>query len=101
MWAQFIKMRIQPGKEGEVVRLEEQWEREVGRGTDSGWLRTFRLRSTTNPDEQYQLVFFESEDKARANERSSKHQEILQQLQALAEGGAEYVDLDPVRESRR
>ncbi len=70
MWAQLVKMKVQPGNEEELQRIGQDWEEQVGRGTDSGWMRTLLLRSATNPDEWYELVYFESEDKARANERS-------------------------------
>ena len=101
MWAQLVKTKVQPGNEEELQRLNEQWEEQVGRGTDSGWMRSLFFRSATNPDEWYELVYFESEEKARANERSQRHQEILQQIMPLIDGQPEYVDLTPVQESTR
>jgi hypothetical protein len=46
-------------------------------------------------------VYFESEQKARANERSQNHQVLLGQMLSLIDGQPEYVDLTPVQEIRR
>lgn len=101
MWAQLVKMKVQPGNEEELQRIEQQWQEQVGRGTDSGWVRSLLFRSATNPNEWYEVAYFENEEKARANERSQKHQEILQQMMPLIDGQPEYVDLTPVQESTR
>ena len=57
-----------------MQRLDGQWTEEIGRGTDSGWVRSITLRSDKDPQEWYELVFFESEAKARANEKTPKHE---------------------------
>ena len=101
MWAQLVKARVKEGSLEKLQELGHQWEEQVGRGTDSGWERIFVLRNANDPNEVYQLVYFESEDKARANERSSQHQEIVSQLSALMDGEPEYVDLIPMEESTR
>jgi hypothetical protein len=92
---------MKPGSDERLQQAEEAWEEEVGRGTDSGWMRSLTLRGTADPNVVYQLVFFESEEKARANEQSPEHQKALEGLMALADGEPEYVDLIPVRESSR
>src|SRR5438270_7269599 len=86
MWAQLVKMRVKEGSDERLQQAETQWEDEVGRGTDSGWVRSLSFRSANDPNELYQLVFFESEEKARASERSPEHQRVVQQLMSLAEG---------------
>jgi hypothetical protein len=101
MWAQLIKMRIPSQNEEKLLDINRQWEEQVGRGTDSGWLRSFYFRDAKDADTWYEVVYFESEEKARANERSQKHQELLRQMIALIEGQPEYVDLTPVQESQR
>ena len=101
MWAQLIKMRIPAGNEEKLREINRKWEEQVGRGTDSGWERTFLFRSANDPREWYEVVYFESEQKARANERSQKHQELLGQMLPLIDGLPEYVDLTPVQETRR
>jgi hypothetical protein len=101
MWAQLFKMRVPAGNEDRMLEINQQWEEQVGRRTDSGWLRTLFFRTTANPNEWYEVVFFESEEKARANERSQKHQEILARMIPLIDGDPEYVDLTPVQESSR
>jgi hypothetical protein len=101
MWAQLIKMRV---KEGDVDRLQainRHWEDQVGRGTDSGWLRSLFFQSAADPREWYEITYFESEEKARANERSQRHLELLGQMTQLIDGEPEYVDLTPVQESTR
>jgi heme-degrading monooxygenase HmoA len=101
MWAQLIKMRIPAGNEEKLLEINRQWEEHVGRGSDSGWQRTFLFRDANDPREWYEVVYFESEQKARANERSQKHQELLGQMLPLIDGQPEYVDLTPVQETRR
>lgn len=101
MWAQLVKMRIQAGNEARLRQLDQQWQEEVGRGTDSGWVRSLSFQNAGDPREWYELVFFESEEKARANEQNQKHQHVLQQMLPLIEGRPEYVDLTPVQESAR
>jgi hypothetical protein len=93
MWAQLMKMRLQPGKDlalaGEQLRAAEQ--------PGSGMLRTLIMRDQKDPSQAYTLVVFESEEKARARERDPRREEGLQAVRAtLAEvlaGPAEFVDL--------
>ena len=101
MWAQLFKVRVKQGAAEQFQTINQQWEEEVGRGTDSGWLRSLFFRSAADPNEWYEVVFFESEEKARANERSQKHLELLGQLMELVDGQPEYVDLTPVQETTR
>jgi len=101
MWAQLLKMTVRSGHEDELLNLSKTWEREVGNSSDSGWLRTQILRSEERPEEVYLLVYFESEEKARANEATSRHQELTGQIADLAEGVPEFVDLIPVDDSSR
>jgi hypothetical protein len=101
MWAQLIKMRVKQGAADRLLEVNRQWEDQVGRGTDSGWLRSLIWRSATDPNEWYEVAYFESEEKARANERSPRHLELLSQMTPLIDGQPEYVDLTPVQESTR
>jgi hypothetical protein len=63
--------------------------------------RLFLFRNADDPREWYEVVSFESEQKARANERSQKHQALLGQLLPLIDGQPEYADLTPVEETKR
>ena len=101
MWAQLIKMRAKEGATEQLLEINRQWEEQVGRGTDSGWMRSLFFHTAENPSEWYELVLFESEEKARANERNQKHLDLLGQLMSLIDGQPEYVDLTPIQESRR
>lgn len=101
MWAQLVKGRIKDGDFEKLQELGQQWEEQVGRGTDSGWMRSLYLRNANDPNELYELVYFESEDKARANERTPRHLEMVSQLGALFEGQPEFVDLIPLEETTR
>jgi hypothetical protein len=101
MWAQLIKMRVKEGATEQLLGVNRQWEEQVGRGTDSGWIRSLFFRDARDTDTWYEVAYFESEGKARANERSPKHQELLRQMVTLIEGQPEYVDLTPVQESTR
>jgi len=100
MWAHLVKFRIKEGNEDRLAQIDERWNEEVGRGTESGWVRSLILRSTRNPRDWYELVYFESEEKARANERSEKHLALVTEMQQLSES-IEFVDLAPVKESGR
>ena len=101
MWAQLMKMRVADDAVDRLREAGHQWEEKVGRGTDSGWVRTFMLRSAADPNEMYELVYFESEEKARANEKTPEHLEMVSQLMELVEGSPEFVDLIPFEESTR
>jgi hypothetical protein len=101
MWAQLVRMRAKSGSEDKLQRFDQQWQEQVGRGTDSGWVRSFSFKNANDPNEWYELVFFESEDKARRNEGKQQHQAVLQQMMPLLDGQPEYVDLTLMEESTR
>ena len=63
--------------------------------------RTFLFRAANDLRKWYEVVYVESEQKARANERSQKHQALLGQLLPLIDGQPEYADLTPVEGTRR
>ena len=93
MWAQLMKMRLQPGKDlavaGGQLRAAEQ--------PGSGMLRTLIMRDQKDPSQAYTLVVFESEEKARARERDPRREEGLQAMQAtmadILAGPPEFTDL--------
>ena len=64
MWAQIIKTRVKPGKEGEVAGLLEAL-RAVEQ-PDSGLLRTTAMWDQHDPSQLYLMVVFESEEAANA-----------------------------------
>jgi quinol monooxygenase YgiN len=92
---------MKPGSEEQLEQLGRRWEEEVDRGTDSGWLEGHVFRNANDPNEWYQVVYFESEEKARRNERSPKHQQLLEPMMALMDGEPEFVDLTPVMQQKR
>jgi hypothetical protein len=100
VWAQLVKFRVSQGNEEQLRHLDEQWVEEVGRRADSGWVRSLTLKNANDPQEWYELVFFESEEKARANERTPKHLAIVEQMQAASEA-IDFVDLTPTNETSR
>jgi hypothetical protein len=63
--------------------------------------RIFLFRNANDPREWYEVVCVENKQKARAHERSQKHQELLGQMLPLIDGRPEYVGLTPVQETRR
>ncbi len=95
MWAQLIKTRIRPGKEGEVARLFEQLR--AAEQPDSGLIRQIAMREQSDPSILYLLVMFESEEKARAREKDPRRLEALQAINAMMsevfEGRPEFVDM--------
>ncbi len=95
MWAQLISMRLKAGKEGDLPRLYEQLR--AAEQPDTGLLRTMALRDDKDPRRIYNIVFFESEDKARQRERDPRREENLKVARAtmaeIFEGPPEFVDL--------
>lgn len=100
MWAQMVKFRVAEENADRMQRLDDRWNEEVGRGTDSGWLRSIVLQNANDPQELFELVFFESEEKARANEKTPKHVALVEEMMALA-SSVDFVDLKPLKETSR
>lgn len=100
MWAQLLKFRLTKDDEVRMRQLDDKWNEDVGRGSDSGWLRTITLRNSKDPEEWYELVFFESEAKARSNEQTPRHQELVKEMMDVATS-VDFVDMTPVREESR
>jgi heme-degrading monooxygenase HmoA len=100
MWAQLVRARIKSGSEDQLRALDEEF---AARGQDgsTGWERTIVLRNQDDPQERLILVFFESEEKARENERSPRQQELLGRVQQLYDGQPEFVNLIPEVEHSR
>jgi quinol monooxygenase YgiN len=98
MWAQLVKMRVQPGKD--TVGLNEQLQAVEQPG--SGLVRTILMRDQKDPDQLYTLVVFESEEKARAREQDPRRQEGLQAVRAtmgdILAGPPEFTDLTVIKE---
>jgi hypothetical protein len=98
MWAQLIKLRLQPGFDmtgmAEVLKRFEQ--------PDSGLVQELFMHDTQDPGSAYVLAVFESEEKAREREldpRRAEGQAALQGLMAKALAGApEFTDLTVVAE---
>jgi len=98
MWAQLIKVRMQPGFDltamADVLKRYEQ--------PDSGLLRELFMHDATDANSAYVLALFESEEKARAREqdpRRAEGQAALQELMANALAGPpDFSDLEVVAE---
>jgi quinol monooxygenase YgiN len=101
MWAQLIKVRLKPGKEGELGRLYQQLRATEQPG--SGLVRSTAMRDQKDPRSVYMMVVFESEEKARAREADPRRQEGLQDVRAtmaeIFEGPPEFIDLNIVEET--
>jgi len=101
MWAQLISMRLKAGKEGDLPRLYEQLR--AAEQSDTGLLRTMALRDDKDPRRIYNIVFFESEDKARQRERDPRREENLKAARAtmaeIFEGPPEFVDLTVIEDT--
>jgi quinol monooxygenase YgiN len=95
MWAQLIKTRLKPGKEGELTRLYEQLRAAEQPG--SGLLQSLAMHDQRDPSSVYMLVVFESEEAARARESDPRRQERLQDARAtmaeIFDGPPEFTDL--------
>ena len=100
MWAQLVKVRVKSGKEGELEGLFKQLQALEEPG--SGLVRVTGMRDQKDPRQLYELLVFESEEKARARERDPRRQEALQPVNAkmaeIFEGPPEFVDLEVMEE---
>jgi heme-degrading monooxygenase HmoA len=100
MWAQLIKSRVKPGKEEEARNLSNEFEAEA-QGATPPWISITTCANTKDPSEFHTLVIFESEEKARENERSPEQQKRVQRLMDVYEGQPEFIDLDVVYHGSR
>lgn len=93
MWAQLIRMRVQPDKDTAAVNKELRAAEQPG----SGLVRTLMMRDQKDPSQVYALVVFESEEKARAREQDPRRQEGLRAARAMMadifDGPPEFTDL--------
>ena len=98
MWAQLIRMRLQPDKDmaemAEQIRAAEQ--------EGSGLVRTLLMRDETDHSRVYTLVVFESEEKARAREQDPRRSERLEAARSIMadifDGPPEFTDLEVLDE---
>ena len=98
MWAQIIKARMKQGAADDMMKLQQEFE---AQGDRTPWVRSIALEDQNNPGLYYNVVFFESEEKARANEHTPEQQERVRRIQELYEGEPEFVDCNVVYESSR
>jgi len=81
MWAQLMKLRLKPGRDGkDIARVAAQLQAAEQPG--SGLLRTFIMRDQQDPAQVYTLVLFESEEKAREREADPRREEGLKAVRA-------------------
>ena len=76
MWAQLIKTRLKPGREGDLEKLLAQLRAAEQPG--SGLVRSTAMHDQSDHLSVYMLVVFESEDAARARENDPRRQAGLQ-----------------------
>ena len=95
MWAQLIKTRLKPGREGDLETLYAQLRAAEQPG--SGLVRSTAMHDQTDHLSVYMLVVFESEDAARARESDPRRQDAMQEVRAtmaeIFDGPPEFVDL--------
>ncbi len=98
MWAQLIKVRLQPGSD--MTAMADTLKRFEQPG--SGLLRELFMHDTKDADSGYVLALFESEERAREREqdpRRAEGQAAIQDLMAKALAGPpEFTDLTVVAE---
>lgn len=96
MWAQLIKARLQPAKEEELRRIEDEIRDASPPG--SGFIRATTMRDQNDPSQRYTLVLFESEEKARQREKDPRVQEAAGKMSQVFQGPPEFVNLEVVRD---
>jgi quinol monooxygenase YgiN len=95
VWAQLIKTRLKPGREGDLENLIAQLQ--AAEQPDSGLVRSTFMHDQSDHLSVYMLVVFDSEDAARARESDPRRQEALQGARAtmaeIFDRPPEFVDL--------
>lgn len=101
MWAQIIKMRLKPGKDGELAGVMEQLRSAEQPG--SGLLRSTMMRDQKDPQWVYTMVVFDAEESARAREQDARREESLkgvrETMAQVFDGPPEFIDLDVLIEN--
>lgn len=90
-FVQLVKFRSKPGTD--FAALDRKWVEQVGRAPNSGWQRSISFQNSSDPNELYEIVWFESEEKARASEKSPQHLALLEEMMASSDGEPSFVDL--------
>jgi heme-degrading monooxygenase HmoA len=101
MWVQMISMRLKEGKDADLPRLYE--ELRAAEQPDTGLLRTMALRDDKDPRRIFNLVFFESEAKARQREQDPRREEGLkaarETMAEMFEGPPEFADMTVIEDT--
>jgi hypothetical protein len=102
MWAQLIKTGLNPGKEGELDRLHQQFQAAEQPGSGLVWSAT--MLDQKDPSVIYMMIVCESEEKARERERDPRREPSLAEARAtmaeIFEGPVEFIDLNVIAEMR-
>jgi len=93
MWAQLIKSRVKPGKEDEARNLPQEFDM-AAHGPSPSWVAMTSSVNENDPGEYYTLVIFESEEKARENERTPEQAKRVERMMEIFDGQPEFVDLE-------
>jgi hypothetical protein len=94
MWAQLLKARVRPENVAKVRAVQQELESAIT--GDSPVIQAYAFQSQQDPEEYYNLIVFETEEKAREGERNPELQERIKRMQSLMDGPPEYVNLKVV-----
>ena len=97
MWAQWVKTKVKPGREGEVEELQAKLEDR----DNPAWVRSMIFANPENPREHYILALFKSEEAARHHESHPEQHEMVMQLLDCYEEAPEFTDLELIHEADR
>ena len=95
----FFKMKVQPGKVGEITKIMNSVE-DQGRIKAAGWEMTVVGTRKDNPDEVWGAVTWDTSDRYYKNAESPEQDKDFQQMRTLLAGDPEWFDCDVVEESR-
>jgi heme-degrading monooxygenase HmoA len=102
MWAQMLKTRIKPGQEATVQQLPQEMEQRFQRqGSNLGPVRVIMMQDQNDPGAYINVIFFESEARARDYEGSPLQTEIQQRMMQIWDGPPEFTDLNVLHEFNR
>ncbi|MEK7248438.1 MAG: hypothetical protein AAB092_08205 [Chloroflexota bacterium] len=95
----FWKMKVQPGKAGEIQKIMSSAQ-DQERIKAAGWQLTVVGTRKDNPDEIWGMVTWDTSDRYYKNAESPDQDKDYQQMRALLTADPEWFDCDVVEESR-
>ena len=95
----FWKMKIQPGKVNEIMKIMTS-DDDVDRIKKAGWQMTVVGTRKDNPEEVWGMVTWDSSDRYYKNAESPEQDRDYQEMRKLLTAEPEWFDCDVVQEQK-